>query len=45
MAKVTGNDGRLAWSTPELRRIRAGSAESKDNDGLSDGGKGATDKS
>ena len=45
MPKSGNQDTRLAWSTPELRRIRAGSAEAVDNAGNGDGGKGATDKS
>ena len=45
MPKSGNQDTRLAWSTPELRRIRAGSAESVDNKGGDDGGTGSTDKS
>jgi hypothetical protein len=37
---------RLAWTTPELKRIHAGSAEAIDNQGPDDtGGSGSTDKS
>jgi hypothetical protein len=36
---------RLAWTTPVLKRIYAGSAEANDNSGGADGGKGSTDKS
>ncbi len=46
MTKIAGNEKRKAWSTPELRRISAGSAEAKDNSGNADGGKaGSNDKS
>lgn len=38
MTKISSNDGREAWSTPELRKISAGSAEAKDNSGPNDGG-------
>lgn len=38
MPKSGNQDTRLAWSTPELRRIRAGSAEAVDNQGNGDGG-------
>ena len=36
---------RIPWTTPELRRIEAGSAEANDNKGNADGGKGSNDKS
>jgi hypothetical protein len=46
MAKVTSNHKRQAWSPPELRRIRAGSAETVDNTGNADGPAGGSkDKS
>jgi hypothetical protein len=46
MAKVTGNVQRQAWTTPVLRRIRAGSAETVDNTGNADGPAGGNqDKS
>ena len=47
MTKFNNNDKRQAWTTPELRRIRAGSAETKNNTGVHyDGPKGgSTDKS
>lgn len=46
MTKISSNDGRQDWSTPELRKIRAGSAEAKDNSGPADGPAGGnTDKS
>ncbi len=46
MTKIVSDEKRKAWSTPELRRISAGSAEAKDNSGNGDGGKaGTTDKS
>lgn len=38
MTKILSNDERLDWSTPELRKIRAGSAESTANAGRVDGG-------
>ena len=38
MTKIHNNDGRQAWSTPELRKISAGSAESTANTGRVDGG-------
>lgn len=41
----TGNKERLAWTTPELRRIEAGAAEAKSNKGIPDGGTGSTQKS
>lgn len=43
----TRNDGeRLPWTTPQLRRIEAGSAEAVDNKGATgDGGPPAADKS
>ena len=46
MTKISSNNKRLDWSTPELRRISAGSAENKDNKGRADGPSGGpTDKS
>lgn len=45
MVKSPNNEKRLPWSTPQLVRIKAGSAETKDNSGGDDGGKGSTDKS
>lgn len=46
MTKVSVDNKRQAWSTPELRRIRAGSAETKDNSGPADGPAGGNmDKS
>ncbi|MEO8548091.1 MAG: hypothetical protein ABI422_06965 [Sphingomicrobium sp.] len=39
------NDKRQAWSTPELRRIDAGSAEAMKASGILDGGGGSTNKS
>lgn len=46
MTKISSNDKRLDWSTPELRRISAGSAEAKDNSGPADGPSGgSSDKS
>lgn len=36
---------RIPWTTPELQRIEAGSAENNDNKGNADGGKGSTDRS
>lgn len=45
MLKSPSKEKRLPWSTPQLLRIKAGSAEGKDNAGLDDGGKGSTDKS
>lgn len=45
MAKVMSNEKRQAWSTPELRRIRAGSAEAVKGSGIPDGGSGGNDKS
>lgn len=46
MTKISSNDKRLDWSTPELRRISAGSAEAVDNKGGSDGASGGSnDKS
>ena len=38
MTKILSNDGRQGWSTPELRKIHAGSAEAKSNKGNIDGG-------
>jgi len=38
MNKTTSNDKRLPWSTPELRRIDAGSAEDNKLTGVADGG-------
>ena len=46
MTKISGKDERQGWSTPELRKIRAGSAENKDNKGRADGPSGGNmDKS
>lgn len=45
MNKTTINKERLPWSTPELRRIDAGSAEAKTGNGTPDGGTGGNDKS
>lgn len=46
MTKISGSNERQDWSTPELRKIRAGSAEAKDNSGPADGPSGGnTDKS
>ena len=46
MTKVTSNEKRQAWSTPELRRIRAGSAEALNNAGAkNDGGSPGPNKS
>ena len=46
MTKILNNDERQVWSTPELRRISAGSAEAKDNSGPADGPSGGSmDKS
>jgi hypothetical protein len=45
MTNVTSNDKRQTWSTPELRRIRAGSAEAVKGTGIADGGSGGNDKS
>ena len=46
MTKISSNDGRQVWSTPELRKISAGSAEAKDNKGRADGPAGGSkDKS
>jgi hypothetical protein len=42
----TRNDGeRLPWTTPQLRRIEAGSAEALKAGGLNDGGGPGSDKS
>jgi hypothetical protein len=45
MTKIMRNDKRQAWSTPELRRISAGSAEAVKGTGIADGGAGGNDKS
>lgn len=46
MPKTVNQEKRLPWTTPELRRIDAGSAEAVDNQGPSDvGGSGNTSKS
>ena len=45
MTKNVSQSNRQAWSTPELRRIDAGSAEAVDNKGGADGGTASTDKS
>lgn len=46
MTKISSKGERLNWSTPELRRISAGSAEAKDNIGGADGPAGGNmDKS
>ena len=45
MNKVVNTDGRLAWSKPEIRRIDAGSAETKASGTKSDGGSGGSNKS
>ncbi len=45
MAKTPRNEKRQAWSTPQLQRIVAGSAETVDNKGGDDGGTGSNDKS
>lgn len=45
MTNVTSNEKRLAWSTPELRRIRAGSAEAVKGTGIPDAGAGGNNKS
>ena len=46
MTKILSNDERQDWSTPELRKISAGSAEANDNSGNADGPTGGSnDKS
>ena len=45
MFNPSSDEKRLPWSTPQVVRIKAGSAETKDNSGGDDGGKGSTDKS
>ena len=40
MAKPTSSENRLPWSTPQLLRITAGSAEAKTIKGINDGAKG-----
>lgn len=46
MTKISNGNGRQDWSTPELRKISAGSAENKDNKGRADGPAGGNmDKS
>ena len=45
MNKTTSNQKRLPWSSPELRRIHAGSAEAVKGSGIPDGGTGGNDKS
>lgn len=45
MTNNVSNDKRQAWSTPELRRIDAGSAEAKKAVGIPDGPAGGNDKS
>lgn len=45
MTKTTSEGQRLPWTTPELKRIEAGSAEAKDNQGPGDGGPSPTHKS
>ena len=45
MTNATSNEKRQAWSTPELRRIRAGSAEAVKGSGIPDGPVGGNDKS
>jgi len=46
MLKSPGDEKRLPWSTPQLLRIRAGSAEANNKTGIiSDGAKGVNNKS
>lgn len=45
MNKVVNKDGRLAWSKPEIRRISAGSAETKPSGTKNDNGGGGNNKS
>ena len=45
MTKTPDGKQRLPWEKPELLVIKPGSAETKDNAGGDDGGKGSTDKS
>lgn len=45
MTKTNREGQKLPWTTPELRRIVAGSAEAVDTKGQADGSKGVIDKS
>lgn len=46
MPKFPSDEKRLPWSTPQLLRIKAGSAEAKNNkDLIDDGGPSSSDKS
>lgn len=45
MTKTNSEGQRLPWTTPQLQRIEAGSAEAKKGSGIPDGGTGGNDKS
>ncbi|MBA3666257.1 MAG: hypothetical protein H0W65_00840 [Sphingomonas sp.] len=45
MTNISDNSGRKPWSTPRLKSIKAGSAESKKGSGIADGGAGGNNKS
>ncbi len=45
MTKSNSEGQRLPWTTPELKRIEAGSAEAKTNQGIGDGGASPNHKS
>ena len=38
MTRIKSDDQRLPWTTPQLRRIEAGSAEAVKSGGVADGG-------
>ena len=45
MTKSPGTAKRLPWEKPQFSLIKLGDAQTKDNSGGFDGGKGSTDKS
>jgi hypothetical protein len=45
MTKTKTGGQRLAWTTPQLRRIEAGSAEAVKGSGIPDGATSGNDKS
>jgi hypothetical protein len=45
MTKTNKGGQRLPWTTPQLRRIEAGSAEAVKGSGIPDNGAGGNDKS
>ena len=45
MTKTPNHGQRLPWTTPQLRRIEAGSAEAKTTSGIADGNTKSPQKS